>query len=70
MHDGEMILSNAKGIDDREKKTQVTTDQVYCVASISKVFTTTAVMQLVEQGKIDLDAPVTRYVTGRTSAIH
>lgn len=63
MHDGEMILSNAKGIDDREKKTQVTTDQVYCVASISKVFTTTAVMQLVEQGKIDLDASVTRYVT-------
>lgn len=63
MHDGEMILSNAKGIDDRKKKTQVTTDQVYCVASISKMFTTTAVMQLVEKGKVDLDAPVTRYVT-------
>ncbi|MDD6038214.1 MAG: serine hydrolase [bacterium] len=63
MRDGELVLSNAKGMDDVKKKTLATTDQVYCVASISKMYTTTAVMQLVEQGKIDLDAPVTRYVT-------
>ncbi|MBR4224158.1 MAG: beta-lactamase family protein, partial [Oscillospiraceae bacterium] len=37
-------------------------DRVYCVASVSKVYVTAAVMQLAEQGKVDLDAPVTEYV--------
>jgi CubicO group peptidase (beta-lactamase class C family) len=32
------------------------------MASITKPFVATAVMQLVEQGKVDLDAPVTKYV--------
>ena len=35
---------------------------VYCVASISKVYTTAAVMQLVDEGKVRLDAPVTEYL--------
>ena len=37
-------------------------DTVYCVGSVSKVYVTVAVMQLVEQGKVNLDAPVTEYV--------
>lgn len=37
-------------------------DQIYCIGSVSKVYVTTAVMQLVEQGKVDLDAPVTDYI--------
>ena len=32
------------------------------MASVTKTFTATAVVQLWEQGKVDLDAPVTRYV--------
>lgn len=35
---------------------------VYCIGSVSKVYSTTAVMQLVEEGKVDLDAPVTDYI--------
>jgi CubicO group peptidase (beta-lactamase class C family)/D-alanyl-D-alanine dipeptidase len=35
---------------------------VYRVGSVSKLFTDIAVMQLVERGKLDLDAPVTRYL--------
>ena len=35
---------------------------MYCVASVSKVYVTAAVMQLVDQGKVDLDAPVTDYI--------
>jgi CubicO group peptidase (beta-lactamase class C family)/D-alanyl-D-alanine dipeptidase len=35
---------------------------VYRVGSVSKLFTDIAIMQLVEQGKLDLDAPVTRYI--------
>jgi CubicO group peptidase (beta-lactamase class C family) len=37
-------------------------DTVYRVGSVSKLFTDVAVMQLVEEGKLDLDAPVTRYL--------
>ncbi len=35
---------------------------VYGIGSISKIFTTVAVMQLAERGKLSLDAPVTRYL--------
>ena len=37
---------------------------MYRVGSVSKLFTDLAVMRLVEEGKVDLDAPVTR-VTGK-----
>ncbi|MBQ9572207.1 MAG: beta-lactamase family protein [Acidaminococcaceae bacterium] len=40
----------------------VTADSRFRVASISKVFTATGYMQLVEQGKIDLDEDVSRYL--------
>ncbi|MBL8726804.1 MAG: serine hydrolase [Planctomycetes bacterium] len=39
-------------------------DTVVRPASISKLFTATALMRLVEQGRVDLDAPVARYVPG------
>ncbi len=68
MQNGELLLSDAVGIDDPEKKTKVTTDSIYCVASISKMFTTAAVLQLVEEKKIDLDAPVVTYVPDFTMA--
>lgn len=34
----------------------------YCIGSVSKIFTTVAVMQLVEQGKLNLDKPVAQYL--------
>ncbi|MBX3414430.1 MAG: serine hydrolase [Pirellulales bacterium] len=37
-------------------------DTLFRVGSVSKVFTAMAVMQLVEAGKLDLDAPVTKYL--------
>ncbi|WP_035697461.1 serine hydrolase domain-containing protein [Glycomyces tenuis] len=37
-------------------------DTLFRVASVSKVFTATAVMQLVEQGELDLDADVSEYI--------
>src|SRR5262249_31669420 len=40
----------------------VTRNTVFPLASISKTVTTTAVMRLVEQGKIDLHAPVRKYL--------
>ena len=37
-------------------------DSLYSIGSVSKMFTTVAVMQLVENGKIDLDVPITTYL--------
>lgn len=36
--------------------------KVYAIGSISKVYVTTAIMQLSEEGKVNLDAPVTEYI--------
>jgi CubicO group peptidase (beta-lactamase class C family) len=50
------------GLSDVENAIQAKANSVYRLASVSKVFTATAVMQLVERGRIELDAPIQRYV--------
>ena len=54
--------SNGYGIADLENSVPATAETNYRLASITKTITATAVMQLVEQGKLDLDAPIQRYV--------
>ncbi len=43
-------------------KTTASRDRIYCIASVSKMYSALAVMQLVDEGKIELDAPVTKYL--------
>ena len=50
------------GITSVENPLPVTPDTLFQVGSISKTFTGTMLMQLAEQGKIDLDAPVRRHI--------
>ena len=49
------------GLADEKKGIQAAGDTVYRAGSISKLFNALAVMQLVERGRLDLDAPVTGY---------
>ncbi|MBR5421658.1 MAG: beta-lactamase family protein, partial [Lachnospiraceae bacterium] len=37
-------------------------DYIYCVGSVSKVYAAAAVMKLADEGKVDIDAPVTEYI--------
>ncbi len=60
-NDGE-VQSAAFGKANVEAGHDVTPDTLFQIGSISKVFTATAVMQLVDGWRIDLDAPVTRYL--------
>ena len=60
--DQKIVWARGFGFADPEKRIPATADTVYRVGSVSKLFTDLAVMQLVEQGKIDLDAPVSGYV--------
>jgi CubicO group peptidase (beta-lactamase class C family) len=59
-----VIFTKGYGYANLEKKIPVVPDQtVFRVASVSKVFTATAAMQLVESGKLDLHANVNQYLT-------
>ena len=50
------------GVTSLEHPLPVTADTLFQTGSISKTFTGTILMQLVEQGKVDLDAPVKKYL--------
>ena len=52
----EVIWSNAYGWANIEQRLPMSTDSIQNIASISKTFTTTAIMQLHEEGLLDLDA--------------
>jgi len=56
------ISTRTLGVTNVEDPLPVTAHTVYPIASISKTFAATAIMRLVEQGKIDLDAPVRTYL--------
>lgn len=65
--DGKEVYRNMMGnrfLSPRNKNWNlpVTSDSFFRVASISKIFTATGYMQLAEQGKIDLDEDVSRYL--------
>jgi CubicO group peptidase (beta-lactamase class C family) len=61
--DGQVLFQKGYGYADFEAKKPVLPDQtLFRPGSISKLFTATAVMQLVEQGKLDLDRDVNDYL--------
>lgn len=60
--DGEIVWEQGFGWADRENRIEADADTVYLLASISKSLTATALMTLVQEGKIDLDAPVNDYL--------
>lgn len=59
---GQVILKKGYGLADTERKLPVTPDTVFRLASLTKVFTGAAVLMLAEQGKLDLEAPVVKYL--------
>jgi serine beta-lactamase-like protein LACTB, mitochondrial len=60
--DGKIIYSEGFGYADLEQRVPVWPTTKFRIGSISKPLTATALMQLVEAGKVDLDAPVQKYV--------
>lgn len=59
---GEMIWSEGVGFADLEQKVPVTTATRFRLGSVSKVLTIAAVARLYEQGRLDIDAPIQKYV--------
>jgi CubicO group peptidase (beta-lactamase class C family) len=61
--DGQVFFQKGYGYEDVDKQTPVDPAQtLFRPGSVSKLFTWTSIMQLVEQGKLDLDADVNKYL--------
>lgn len=64
--DGELFFAKGYGYANVEERIPVDPEQtIFAIGSIGKLFTWTAVMQLVEQGKLDLDADINTYLDFR-----
>jgi CubicO group peptidase (beta-lactamase class C family) len=58
----EITYARGFGVQSLATRKPVGLDSVFCIASVSKCFVATAVMQLAERGMIDLDAPILHYL--------
>ncbi|HSB27441.1 MAG TPA: serine hydrolase domain-containing protein [Pyrinomonadaceae bacterium] len=61
--DGKTVFAQAYGLADREKKTPNTLKTRFRLGSMNKMFTAVATLQLVQNGKLDLKAPLGNYLT-------
>jgi len=60
--DSGLFWSKGYGYEDSKNKIEATDETLYRIASVTKPFTATAIMILVDRGQVDLSAPVTEYV--------
>jgi CubicO group peptidase (beta-lactamase class C family) len=58
----QIIFKEAFGLADLKKKKPIQTDMVFQIGSMTKQFTSVAILQLVELGKVSLDDPIQNYV--------
>src|SRR5258706_922922 len=59
--DQKVMWERGFGYADLENRVPATPDTLYSIASVTKTFASTLIMQLVEQGKLDLDEPMSHY---------
>jgi CubicO group peptidase (beta-lactamase class C family) len=62
VHDQELVWAGGFGWADLERKVPATHDTRYRIASITKTFTATAILQLRDAGKLQLDDPLIRHL--------
>lgn len=60
--DGEPVLRKGYGLANAETGAAITPDMIFRIGSVTKQFTAVAILQLVQQGKVRLDDPITKYV--------
>ena len=60
--DDKVVFLDTLGVRDPETNKPVTKDTIFYIASCTKTFVATAIVALAEDGKLDMDAPVKRYL--------
>ncbi len=63
IHNGKLVYKCGFGFADVESRESATSNTCYRIASISKTFTSVAIMQLVEQGKLNLDDKIQKHLS-------
>jgi CubicO group peptidase (beta-lactamase class C family) len=61
-HDGRLVYQSAKGLADRESKHPMQINTVFRLSSVSKPIVSAAALALVDQGKLSLEDPVTKWL--------
>jgi CubicO group peptidase (beta-lactamase class C family) len=62
VYDQDLVWAKGFGLADLERRTATTPDTLYRIASITKLFTSTALLQLRDAGRLQLDDPVQQYL--------
>lgn len=62
VQDNKVIFQKVYGIKSVKTKEPVNNNTIFSIGSVSKAFTAVAIMQLVQNGKIDLDSPIKQYM--------
>jgi CubicO group peptidase (beta-lactamase class C family) len=62
LRDGKVVYEHSVGFADRASGRRMTNDAIFRIASQSKAFTSAAILMLVEEGKIALTDPVSRFI--------
>lgn len=60
--DGEVVFKNSYGLANVEKSINLSTNMIFEIGSMTKQFTSAAVLQLIESGLVELDDPIQKYV--------
>lgn len=63
MHNGESVFAWTGGLADREANVPVSAETQFRMASLGKMFTAVAILQLAEDGRLSLDDPLSRHLT-------
>jgi len=69
MESARVQAAGAAGYADRATKEPLTVDTPFRIASVTKTFVAATVLKLTEQGRVDLDAPIDRYLSPATIAL-
>lgn len=62
VQDGKTLLRKGYGLADVERNVPITPEMIFRIGSITKQYTAAAVLQLVKEGKVSLDDPLSKYV--------
>lgn len=62
IYDGKIIKKTQMGYANREKKQLLNDKTIHLWGSVSKLFTSVAILQLLERGKLTLNDPITKYI--------
>jgi CubicO group peptidase (beta-lactamase class C family) len=62
VQDGRLVYVKGQGVQDLDTKRPVGSDSLFRIASMSKAFTSLAILKLRDEGKVSLDAPAEAYV--------